>query len=83
MPYAETHTITIGPITLPNGVGVSVSVVTGTGGQQAVTITGTTGSSKADTAALLQAAFAELMTAATAEGVGAPVFQAPPAPVTP
>ena len=82
MPYSETHRITIGPITLPAGVGVSTAVVVGTGGQTAVTITAETDSSKADTAALLQEAFAILMTAASGEGVGAPVFQAP-APVTP
>lgn len=74
MPYAETHAITIGPITLPSGVTVEVATVAGTGGQQSVTVTGVTGTSKADTAALLHSAFAELMTAATAEGVGAPVF---------
>lgn len=74
MPYAETHAITIGPITLPAGVTVEVGVVPGTGGQQAVTITGVTGTARADTATLLHDAFALLMTAATAEGVGAPVF---------
>lgn len=91
MPYSETHEITIGPITLPSGVRVDVSVATGTGGQQAVTISGTTGTAKADTAALLQEAFALLMTAASGEGVGTPVFQSappqaqptPPTPPTP
>lgn len=77
MPYKETHEIEIGPITLPAGVTVAVSLVPATGGQQAVTITATTSSSRADTAALLALAFAELMTAASAEGVGQPVFQAP------
>lgn len=83
MPYTETHEITIGPITLPAGVTVDVAIATGTGGQSAVTITGPTSTAKADTVALLQAAFALMMTAASAEGVGAPVFTAPPAPVTP
>ena len=83
MPYTETHEITIGPLTLPSGVEIALSVAQGTGGQQAVTITGSTGTSKADTVALLQSAFAILMTAATAEGVGAPVFVAPPAPAAP
>jgi hypothetical protein len=82
MPYSETHEIQIGPITLPEGVRVDVTVAFGTGGQQAVTISGSTDSSKKDTVALLQSAFALLMTAATAEGVGAPVFSAPPG-VTP
>ena len=80
MSYTETHSIEIPPITLPAGVSVEVTVVPGTGGQQAVRITGTTATSKADTVSLLQEAFALLMTAASAEGVGAPVFQAPPAP---
>lgn len=77
MSYTETHSIAIPPITLPSGVSVEVSVVSGTGGQQAVAITGTTPTSKADTVALLQEAFALLMTAASAEGVGAPVFTRP------
>jgi hypothetical protein len=80
MPYTETHAITIGPLTLPAGVTVDVSVAQGTGGQQSVTINGVTPSSKADTVALLQQAFAALMVAATAEGVGAPVFATPVAP---
>ena len=75
MPYTETHEIVIGPITLPKGVTVSTETVAGTGGQQAVTIHGVTNTSRADTATLLHSAFALLMTAATAEGVGAPVFQ--------
>jgi hypothetical protein len=77
MPYSETHEITIGPITLPAGVTVNVSTAVATGGQQSVTIVGSTSSSKADTKALLQGAFAMLIVAASAEGVGAPVFQAP------
>lgn len=77
MPYTETHEITIGPITLPAGVSLDVSTAVGTGGQQAVTIVGSTGSGKADTVKLLQAAFALLMTAASAEGVGAPIFTVP------
>jgi hypothetical protein len=80
MPYTETHAIDIGPLTLPAGVTVDVSVAQGTGGQQSVTINGVTPSSKADTVALLQQAFAALMVAATAEGVGAPVFATPVAP---
>lgn len=80
MPYTETHEIVIGPITLPAGVVLEVSTAVGTGGQQAVKITGATATAKADTVKLLQSAFALLMTAATAEGVGAPVFQAPPPP---
>lgn len=76
MPYTETHEIVIGPITLPAGVRVDTSVVTGTGGQVAVTIHGVTGTSKDATVTLLQAAFAELITAATIEGVGEPVFVA-------
>lgn len=83
MPYTETHEITIGPITLPAGVTVRVSTAVGTGGQQSVTIVGSTGTAKADTVAILQAAFALLITAASAEDVGAPVFVAPPAPATP
>jgi hypothetical protein len=78
--YVETHSIEIPAITLPEGVSVDVSVAPGTGGQQSVQITGTTSTSKADTVALLQEAFALLMTAASAEGVGAPVFAAPQAP---
>ena len=80
MPYSETHEITIGPITLPAGVTVDVSTAVGTGGQQAVTISGVTATAKVDTVALLQSAFALLMTAASAEGVGAPVFVAPTPP---
>jgi uncharacterized phosphosugar-binding protein len=83
MPYTETHEITIGPITLPAGVMVDVKTTVGTGGLDAVTITGSTPSSKADTVALLQAAFAALIVAASAEGVGAPVFQSPVAPLPP
>lgn len=76
MPYSETHTITIGPITLAAGITVTVASVDEADGQHAVvTIEGSTSSSKADTAALLHNAFAQLMTAASAEGVGAPVFQ--------
>ena len=75
MPYSETHKIEIPPITLPVGVSVSVSeVTTSTGNQTVVQITGVTGTSKADTQTLLHDAFAELMTAASAEGVGTPVF---------
>jgi hypothetical protein len=77
MPYTETHEITIGPITLPAGVTLEVSTAVGTGGQQSVTISGSTETARADTVALLQAAFAALIVAATAEGVGAPVFVAP------
>lgn len=83
MGYTETHSIAIPPITLPAGVSVEVSVAPQSGGQQAVAITGTTPTSKADTVALLQEAFALLMTAASAEGVGQPVFVAPtPPPAT-
>lgn len=78
MPYTETHEITIGPITLPAGVEVELSTAVGTGGQQSVTIVGSTSTAKKDTVTLLQSAFALLMTAASAEGVGAPVFLAPP-----
>jgi len=53
---------------------VSVTVVAGTGGQQAVEISGVTSTSKTDTQALLQEAFALLMTAASNEGIGKPVF---------
>ena len=83
MPYTETHEITIGPITLPAGVSLEVQVAQGTGGQQAVKIVGSTSTAKADTVALLQSAFAALIVAASAEGVGAPVFVAPPAPAAP
>ena len=76
MPYSESHTITIGPITLSAGIRVTVSQVEQEDGlHDVVTIEGTTSTSKADTAALLHSAFAQLMTAASAEGVGAPVFQ--------
>ena len=76
MPYTETHTITIGPITLAAGIRVSVTQVQEEDGlHDQVTIEGTSGTSKADTATLLHSAFAQLMTAASAEGVGAPVFQ--------
>lgn len=74
MGYTETHQIEIPPITLPAGVSVVVTVVAGTGGQQAVQITGVTSTSKEDTIALLHEAFALLQTAASAEGVGMPVF---------
>jgi hypothetical protein len=74
VPYTETHQIDIPPITLPSGVTVSVTVVAGTGGQQAVEISGVTSTSKTDTQALLQEAFALLMTAASNEGIGKPVF---------
>ena len=80
MTYVETHAIEIPPITLPLGVSVVVQTVPGTGGQQAVAIAGSTASSKADTIALLQEAFALLMTAASAEGVGEPVFVSPTPP---
>lgn len=83
MPYTATHEITVGPITLPEGVTLEVSIAPATGGQQQVKVNGSTATSKAATVALLQAAFALLMTAATVEGIGAPVFQAPAAPVTP
>lgn len=89
MPYSESHEIEIGPITLPAGVRVDIQPAFGTGGLQSVTVVGVTGTSKDDTVALLQAAFAGLMTAASAEGVGAPVFVssapavAPAATVTP
>lgn len=72
MPYTETHTITLAPITLPVGVAVELQA---NGSQAVVTISGTTATSKDDTVSLLKQAFAELMTAASAEGVGAPVFQ--------
>ena len=76
MPYTESHTITIGPITLAAGIRVTVSQVEQEDGlHDVVTIEGTSSTSKADTAGLLHAAFAQLMTAASAEGVGAPVFQ--------
>lgn len=78
MPYSETHSIVIGPLALPLGVSVTTDVVAG--GQTSITITATTGTDKADTIALLQTAFAELMTAASAEGVGEPVFGPAPAP---
>lgn len=74
MPYTETHTITLGPITLP--LGIEVDVAPAQPGQQQVTITGVTATGKADTVALLEEAFAILMTAASAEGVGEPVFGA-------
>lgn len=74
MPYTETHEIAIGPITLPAGVAIEVATAVGTGGQQSVKIVGSTPSSKTDTIALLQQAFALLMTSASGEGVGAPVF---------
>lgn len=75
MPYSETHQIEIPPITLPVGVTVEVTQVQGsTGLQSVVQITGVTGTSKVDTATLLSEAFAILMTAASAEGVGKPVF---------
>src|SRR5438309_549713 len=57
LPYTETHEITIGPITLPTGVSVEVATAVGTGGQLNVRISGTTATSKADTAILLQEAF--------------------------
>ena len=76
LPYTETHEIQIGPITLPAGVTVDVQTATGTGGLQAVTIVGSTGSSKPDTVALLLQTFAMLMTAAAGEGIGQPVFVA-------
>jgi hypothetical protein len=76
MPYTETHTITIGPITLATGITVTVSQVEQQDGlHDVITVAGTTGTAKADTVTLLHAAFAQLMTAASAEGVGAPVFQ--------
>lgn len=76
MPYTESHTITIGPITLAAGIRVTASQVEEQDGlHDQVTIEATTATSKAETAALLHAAFAQLMTAASAEGVGAPVFQ--------
>lgn len=75
MPYQETHTITIGPITLAAGIRVSVSQAEQQDGlHDVVTIEGVTATSKDDTASLLHDAFAQLMTAASAEGVGAPVF---------
>lgn len=78
MPYAETHTLTIGPITLPVGVGVTVDVVPNTSGQQQqVTIASTVPTSRADAVAALTASFAALIVAASAEGVGAPVFTSP------
>lgn len=81
MPYTETHSITIPAITLPAGVRISVAVVPGTSGQQAVEITATSATSKDDAVATLQGTFALFMTAASAEGVGQPVFVAqPPAP---
>ena len=80
MPYTETHEITIGPITLPAGVTVDVQTATGTGGLQSITIFGSTPTGRADTVTLLQSAFAGLIVAASAEGVGAPVFVAPVAP---
>jgi hypothetical protein len=76
MPYTESHTITIGPIQLATGIRVTVTSVDGEDGlHDVITVEGTTGTAKADTAVLLHAAFAQLMTAASAEGVGAPVFQ--------
>jgi hypothetical protein len=76
LPYTETHTITIGPITLAAGIRVTVGQVQEEDGlHDQVTIEGTTGTAKTDTVTLLHAAFAQLMTAASAEGVGAPVFQ--------
>lgn len=75
MPYSETHQIDIPPITLPVGVTVTVTEVQGSSGLQSVVqITGVTSTSKTDTQALLEQAFAILMTAASAEGVGKPVF---------
>lgn len=75
MPYSETHQIDIPPITLPVGVTVTVVEVQGSSGLQSVVqITGVTATAKADTQALLEQAFAILMTAASAEGVGKPVF---------
>ncbi len=74
MPYTETHEISIGPITLPDGVSVDVVTAVGTGGLQQVTVRATTPSSKADTVNLLRTAFAMLITAASSEGVGQPVF---------
>lgn len=76
MPYTETHTITIGPIQLATGIRVTVTQVDGEDGlHDVITVEGTAGTSKADCVSLLHAAFAQLMTAASAEGVGAPVFQ--------
>jgi hypothetical protein len=83
MTYTETHEITIGPITLPAGVSLEVSTAPATGGLQTVKIAGSTSTSRDDTVALLQSAFAALMVAASAEGVGAPVFQAPAMQVQP
>lgn len=80
MPYEETHTISVGPITLPPGVTV---YVVGGPGQQTVQIAGTTSTSKDDTATLLEEAFALLMTAASGEGVGQPVFVTPAPPIKP
>ena len=76
LPYSETHTITIGPLTLAAGIDVQVAHGVDANGNTVpvVTITGSTATSKADTASLLHDAFAQLMTAATAEGVGTPVF---------
>lgn len=73
MPYTETHEITIGPLNLPDGVKVTTLNV---GGPLSVTIAATA-SSRDEAVALMQSAFALLMTAASAEGVGAPVFVAP------
>jgi hypothetical protein len=75
VPYTESHTIAIGPITLASGIRVTVSQVEQQDGlHDVITVEGTTGTTKADTSALLHSAFAQLMTAASAEGVGAPVF---------
>lgn len=75
MPYSETHQIDIPPITLPVGVTVTVTEVQGANALQSVVqITGVTSTAKADTQTLLSEAFAILMTAASAEGVGKPVF---------
>lgn len=75
MPYSETHQIDIPPITLPVGVTVTVTEVQGSSALQSVVqITGVTSTAKADTQTLLSEAFAILMTAASAEGVGKPVF---------
>lgn len=76
MPYTETHTITIGPIQLATGIRVTVSQVDGQDGpHDVITVEGTTGTSRDDSVKLLHSAFAQLMTNASAEGVGAPVFQ--------
>ena len=75
MHYSETHQIDIPPITLPVGVTVTVTEVQGSSGLQSVVrITGITSTARTDTQNLLESAFAILMTAASAEGVGKPVF---------